>query len=77
MATLRRSLTPGGTYFFTVNTHRWHRILTERRVAMEFDQATGESGSALWFGGDRLGFANKTTRARCVATVILGVSDSG
>ena len=32
MATFRRALTPGGTYFFTVNTYRRQRILTEPRV---------------------------------------------
>ncbi|MBI2779330.1 MAG: transposase [Gammaproteobacteria bacterium] len=31
MATFRRSLTPGGTYFFTVNTYRRQRTLTEPR----------------------------------------------
>jgi len=32
MATFRRALTPGGTYFFTVNTYRRQRILTEPRA---------------------------------------------
>ena len=29
MATFRRSITPGATYFFTVNTHGRQRVLTE------------------------------------------------
>lgn len=32
MATFRRSLTPGGIYFFTVNTYRRQRLLTDPQI---------------------------------------------
>lgn len=32
MATFRRSLTPGGTYFFTVTTHRRQHALTDPQI---------------------------------------------
>ena len=32
MATFRRSLTPGGTYFFTLNTYRRQRVLTDPQI---------------------------------------------
>lgn len=32
MATYRRSTTPGATYFFTLNTYRRQRVLTERPI---------------------------------------------
>ncbi len=30
MATFRRALTPGATYFFTVNTYQRHQVLTKK-----------------------------------------------
>lgn len=39
MATFRRSLTPGGAYFFTVNTHRRQRLLTDPQIYVALKRA--------------------------------------
>ena len=39
MATFRRSIVPGATYFFTVNTYRRQKMLTEASVYLALKQS--------------------------------------
>jgi putative transposase len=54
MATFRRALTPGATYFFTANTYQRQRLLTQAIFVEAFKQGIAEVQQGMPFTIDAI-----------------------